>query len=56
MTAATDQKPDLIAQLDTAKDNVRWLLDHAGGSVDMHGLRYWAGVVEDLREKVRAAL
>lgn len=47
---------DLSIQLDTAKRNVRWLLDHGSGLVDMHGLKYWAGVVEDLRQRIRDAL
>ena len=46
----------LIEQLTEAKRNVRWLLDHERGLVDMHGLAYWAGVVERLREKVRDSL
>lgn len=46
----------LIEQLETAKRNVRWLLDHESGLVDMHGLTYWAGVVERLRAEIRAAL
>jgi hypothetical protein len=36
-----------------AKENVRWLLDNPSGLVDMHGLVYWAGVVERLREEVK---
>lgn len=46
----------MIAELETAKRNVRWLLDHANGSVDMHGLTYWAGRVESLRDKIKEAL
>lgn len=46
---------DLLARLETAKRNVRWLLDHSTGLVDMHGLTYWAGVVERLREELRNA-
>ena len=47
---------ELFAQLDMAKANVRWLLDHESGLADMHGLAYWAGVVERLRGEIRAAL
>jgi hypothetical protein len=47
---------DAIEKLKTAKRNVAWLLDHESGLVDMHGLTYWAGVVERLREEVRASL
>jgi hypothetical protein len=42
--------------LQQAKENVRWLLDHDAGLVDMHGLQYWAGVVERLRREIKAAL
>jgi hypothetical protein len=43
-------------QLATAKHNVAWLLEHANGLVDFHGLTYWAGVVERLRADIRATL
>lgn len=46
----------MIEDLKTAKRNVVWLLDHESGLVDMHGLTYWAGVVERLREKIKASL
>lgn len=46
----------LIEQLEKAKHSVRWLLDHESGSVDFHGLKYWAGEVERLRDEVRQAL
>lgn len=39
-----------------AKENVIWLLKNSDGSVDMHGLVYWAGVVENLREKIKEVL
>jgi hypothetical protein len=45
-----------IEGLDKAKRNVQWLLDHPDGSVDFHGLKYWAGVVEDLRKEIRESL
>ena len=47
---------ELFAHLDAAKANVRWLLDHESGLADMHGLKYWAGEVERLRDKIREAL
>jgi hypothetical protein len=43
----------VIEELETAKRNVRWLLDHPDGLVDMHGLEYWAGRVVALRAKIR---
>ena len=36
-----------------AKENVKWLLDNPEGLADMHGLVYWAKVVERLREEVK---
>ena len=47
---------ELLANLETAKRNVTWLLDHANGSVDMHGLTYWAGRVERIREQIKEGL
>jgi hypothetical protein len=46
----------MLEDLKTAKANVVWLLDHENGLVDMHGLTYWAGKVERLREEIKAAL
>jgi hypothetical protein len=46
----------LFEQLEKAKANVRWLLDHESGLCDMHGIDYWAGEVERLRVKIREAL
>ena len=46
----------VLDQLQAAKRNVAWLLDHPNGLVDMHGLAYWAGVVERLRDEVRGEL
>lgn len=43
-------------ELQKAKENVRWLLDHEGGLIDMKGLTYWAGVVERLREEIKKSL
>lgn len=45
-----------IEELATAKRNVRWLLDHSNGLVDMKGLAYWARRVETLRAEVASAL
>ena len=40
-------------ELATAKHNVKWLLDHPTGLVDMKGIAYWAKRVEQLREELR---
>lgn len=45
-----------IKQLEEAKENVRWLLDNPEGLVNMHGLEYWAGVIERLREEIKEKL
>lgn len=45
-----------IKELETAKENVRWLLDNADGLVDMHGIKYWAGRVEELRAEIKQSL
>lgn len=45
-----------IAELDKAKKNVLWLLDNPNGSADMHGLSYWAKVVEDLVKEIKENL
>lgn len=42
--------------LETAKKNVYWLLEHNSGVVDMHGITYWAGRVERIREELKALL
>lgn len=47
---------DLFTQLETAKSNVKYLLDHADSLVDMHGLSYWASVVERLRTEIKGSL
>lgn len=43
-------------ELETAKRNVTWLLEHSSGLVDMHGLAYWAKRVETLRDEIKASL
>lgn len=45
-----------MEELQKAKNNVRWLLDHESGLVDMHGLAHWAGEVERLRQEIRKTL
>ena len=47
---------ELVKQLEYAKDAVRFLLDNASGLVDMHGLSYWAGEVEKLRNEIKVKL
>lgn len=47
---------ELIADLEAAKRNVAWLLDHESGLVDMKGLVYWAGRVATLRTKIKESL
>ena len=49
----TQEELETIKELEKAKENVSWLLNHPEGSADMHGIKYWAGVVENLREKVK---
>ena len=50
-------KPRTIVEVDTelekAKDAVRFCLEHEYGLVDMHGLEYWAGVVERRRKEIK---
>ena len=43
-------------ELKEAKKNVLWLLNNPDGLVDMHGLAYWAKVVERLREVIKESL
>lgn len=45
-----------IKELEEAKEAVQFCLDTAGGLVDMHGLAYWAEVVERLREEIKKQL
>lgn len=53
MSTSTEAARDVMGELATAKRNVAWLLEHSSGMVDMHGLTYWAGVVERLRAEIR---
>ncbi len=43
-------------ELEQAKKNVYSLLENPASSIDMHGLEYWAGRVERLRELIRNSL
>lgn len=45
-----------INQLEYAKKSVMSCLEHDGVLVDMHGLEYWAGVVEKLRKEIKEIL
>lgn len=47
---------ELFDKLEKAKSNIRWLLDHADGLADMHGIEYWAAVVERLRKEIKEKL
>lgn len=44
---------DVAAELEQAKDAVRFCLEHESGLVDMHGLEYWAGVVVRRRKEIK---
>ena len=44
---------DVDTELEKAKDAVRFCLEHEYGLVDMHGLSYWAGVVERRRKEIK---
>ena len=44
---------DVATELGKAKDSVRFCLEHESGLVDMHGLSYWAGVVERRRKEIK---
>jgi hypothetical protein len=45
-----------IEELQEAKNNVTTLLRESECLIDMHGLSYWAGVVERLREDLKGEL
>ncbi len=45
-----------IEDLEKAKKAVLSTLEHDGCLVDMHGLEYWAGVVERLRKEIKEML
>ena len=44
---------EVATELEKAKDAVRFCLEHESGLVDMHGLSYWAGVVERHRKEIK---
>lgn len=46
----------LIEELEEAKKNTLDCLNNADCLVDMHGLEYWAGVVERLRIIIKELL
>jgi len=46
----------LLEKLEYAKKSVTWLLENESGLVDMHGLSYWAGEVERLRNEIKKSL
>lgn len=43
-------------ELQTAKANVRYLLENEASLVDMHGLEYWTSVVVRLRKEIKDSL
>lgn len=43
-------------ELEYAKKAVISCLEHDGILVDMHGLEYWAGIVERLRKEIKEML
>ena len=45
-----------VEELITAKDAVSYCLEIPNGLVGMHGLSYWAGVVERLRKELHEVL
>jgi len=47
---------ELFEQLRYAKSTVIWLIENESGSVDFHGLVYWAGEVERLRAEIKKSL
>lgn len=44
---------EITTKLLYARDAVRYCLDNAMGSVDNHGIKYWAGEVERLRKELQ---
>ena len=44
---------EVATELEQAKDAVRFCLEHESSLVDMHGLSYWAGVVERRRKEIK---
>ena len=50
------QLDNLIEQLDVAKGNVRELLENGNRIIGMHGIEYWAGEVQRLRNKIKESI
>lgn len=46
----------LYKDLEHAKEAVESMLKDSGCSVDMHGIEYWAGRVERLRDLIKNSL
>lgn len=49
----TNEIEKIIDEIEKAKKNVLYLLENPEASIDFHGLEYYAGVVENLREKIK---
>lgn len=47
---------ELVEKLQYAKKAVTWLLDYENGSVDFHGIAYWAAEIERLRSEIKKSL
>lgn len=47
---------ELVEELEEAKKAVISCLETDGVLVDMHGLEYWASVVENLRKEIKERL
>ena len=45
-----------LDELEKAKENVKSCLDNENCLVDFHGLAYWAGRVETLRQEIKNSL
>ena len=47
---------NIFEELQYAKNSVKWLLENEAGSVDFHGLSYWAEVVERIRKEIKKSI
>lgn len=47
---------ELFKKLEHAKKSVLFLLENESGSVDFHGIEYWAGEVARLRKEIKKLL
>lgn len=56
LNARRREMAELFEKLQYAKNAVIWLVEHESGSVDFHGLSYWADEVERLRSEIKKAL